>query len=139
MDNAANAGTGIVHAVASGNSNANACNFSPARDTGAYTVNAMQQGDRRSTFSNFGSCTDIFAPGTSITAAWINNDSSTNTISGTSMASPHVAGIAALLVGESGSMSVAQVKSQMTSNAYSGKISNAGNGSPNLMAFNTRD
>jgi serine protease len=139
MDNAVNAGTDIVHVVASGNSNANACNFSPARATGAYTVNAMQQGDSRSSFSNFGSCTDIFAPGTSITAAWINNDSATNTISGTSMASPHVAGIAALLVGESGSMSVSQVKSQMTSNAYSGKISNAGTGSPNLMAYNTRD
>jgi len=139
MDNAVNAGTDIVHVVASGNSNANACNFSPARATGAYTVNSMQQGDSRSSFSNFGSCTDIFAPGSSITAAWINNDSSTNTISGTSMASPHVAGIAALLVGESGSMSVSQVKSAMTSNAYSGKISNAGTGSPNLMAYNTRD
>jgi subtilisin family serine protease len=139
MDNAVNAGTDIVHVVASGNSNANACNFSPARASGAYTVNAMQQGDSRSSFSNFGSCTDIFAPGTSITAAWINSDSSTNTISGTSMASPHVAGIAALLVGESGSMSVSQVKAAMTSNAYSGKISNAGTGSPNLMAYNTRD
>jgi serine protease len=139
MDNAVNAGTDIVHVVASGNSNANACNFSPARATGAYTVNSMQQGDSRSSFSNFGSCTDIFAPGSSITAAWINNDSATNTISGTSMASPHVAGIAALLVGESGSMSVSQVKSAMTSNAYSGKISNAGTGSPNLMAYNTRD
>lgn len=139
MDNAVNAGTDIVHVVASGNSNANACNFSPARASGAYTVNAMQQGDSRSSFSNFGSCTDIFAPGTSITAAWINNDSSTNTISGTSMASPHVAGIAALLVGESGSMSVSQVKSALTSNAWSGKISNAGTGSPNLLAYNTRD
>merc|ERR1712086_997770 len=105
---------------ASGNSNANACNFSPARASGAYTVNAMQQGDSRSSFSNFGTCTDIFAPGTSIT-------------------SPHVAGIAALLVGESGSMSVAQVKSALTSNAWSGKISNAGSGSPNLLAYNTRD
>jgi len=139
MDNAVNAGNDIVHVVASGNSNANACNFSPARASGAYTVNAMQQGDSRSSFSNFGTCTDIFAPGTSITAAWINNDSSTNTISGTSMASPHVAGIAALLVGESGSMSVAQVKSALTSNAWSGKISNAGSGSPNLLAYNTRD
>jgi subtilisin family serine protease len=139
MDNAVNAGRDIVHVVASGNSNANACNFSPARASGAYTVNAMQQGDSRSSFSNFGTCTDIFAPGSSITAAWINSDSSTNTISGTSMAAPHVAGIAALLVGESGSMSQAQVKSALTSNAWSGKISNAGTGSPNLLAYNTRD
>jgi serine protease len=139
MDNAVNAGSDIIHVVASGNSNANACNFSPARASGAYTVNAMQQGDSRSSFSNFGTCTDIFAPGTSITAAWISGDSSTRTISGTSMAAPHVAGGAALLIGESGSMSVSQVKSALSSNAFSGKISNAGSGSPNLMFYNTRD
>jgi len=139
MDNAINSASDVVHVVASGNSNANACNFSPARASGAFTVNAMQQGDSRSSFSNFGSCTDIFAPGSSITAAWINSDSSTNTISGTSMAAPHVAGGAALLIGESASLSVSQVKSSLVSSAFSGKISNAGTGSPNLMFYNERD
>lgn len=139
MDNAVNAGSDVIHVVASGNSNANACNFSPARASGAYTVNAMQQGDSRSSFSNFGTCTDIFAPGTSVTAAWINSDSATRTISGTSMAAPHVAGGAALLIGESSSLSSSQVKSALSNNAFSGKISNAGSGSPNLMFYNTRD
>jgi subtilisin family serine protease len=137
MDDAVNAGTNIVHVVASGNSNANACNFSPARAVNAYTVNSMQQGDGRSSFSNFGTCTEIFAPGSSITAAWITSDTSTNTISGTSMASPHVAGVAALLVGESASLSVAQVKSALTANAWAGKITNAGVGSPNLLVYNS--
>jgi subtilisin family serine protease len=139
MDDAVNAGTNIVHVIASGNSNANACNFSPARASGAYTVNSMQQGDSRSSFSNFGTCTKIFAPGSSITAAWITSDTSTNTISGTSMAAPHVAGVAALLVGESSSLTRTQVMSALTSNAWSGKITNAGTGSPNLLVYNTRN
>jgi len=139
MDNAVNAGTNIIYAVASGNSNTNACNTSPARASGAYTVNSIQQGDSRSSFSNYGSCTKIFAPGSSITSAWITSDRSYNTISGTSMAAPHVAGVAALYIGNSGSMTASQVKSALTNNAWNNKVSNAGTGSPNKLVYNTRE
>ncbi len=87
---------GVSYAIASGNSNANACNFTPARVAEAITVNATTNTDARASFSNFGTCTDIFAPGQNITSAWNTSDTATNTISGTSMASPHVAGAAAL-------------------------------------------
>jgi hypothetical protein len=139
LNDAVTSATDVVHVVASGNSNANACNFSPASAEGAYTVNAMQQGDSRSSFSNFGTCTDIFAPGSSIQAAWSTSDTATNTISGTSMAAPHVAGIAALLVSDSASLTMQQVKDAMTGLATPNAISNAGAGSPNLLAYNDRD
>jgi serine protease len=139
LNAAVDSATDVVHVVASGNSNANACNFSPASAAGAYTVNAMQQGDSRSSFSNFGTCTDIFAPGTGVQAAWSTSDTATNTISGTSMAAPHVAGIAALLVSDSASLTMEQVKDTMTSLATADAISNAGTGSPNLLAYNDRD
>ena len=87
---------GVTYAVAAGNSNANACNSSPARVSQALTVGSSTSSDARSSFSNFGTCVDLFAPGSSITSAWITNNTATNTISGTSMASPHVAGVAAL-------------------------------------------
>ena len=86
---------GLVMAVAAGNSNNNACNSSPASAPLAYTVMSTANNDSRSTFSSFGPCADIFAPGTGITAAWIGGVDRTNTISGTSMASPHIAGIVA--------------------------------------------
>lgn len=87
---------GVTFAVAAGNSNANACNYSPARASSAITVGATTSTDARASYSNFGICLDIFAPGSSITSAWYTSNTSTNTISGTSMASPHVAGAAAL-------------------------------------------
>ena len=87
---------GVTVVVAAGNSNANACNYSPARVASAITVGSTTSSDARSSFSNYGSCLDIFAPGSSILSAWSTSDTATNTISGTSMASPHVAGVAAL-------------------------------------------
>ena len=87
---------GVSYAIAAGNSNANACNSSPARVASAVTVGSTTNTDARSSFSNFGTCLDIFAPGSSITSAWNTSDTATNTISGTSMASPHVAGALAL-------------------------------------------
>jgi subtilisin family serine protease len=88
---------GVTYAVAAGNSNANACNSSPARVAVALTVGATTSTDARASYSNYGSCLDIFAPGSSITSAWYTSDTATNTISGTSMASPHVAGVAVAL------------------------------------------
>jgi subtilisin family serine protease len=101
-NNAVNAAfaSGLPMAVASGNSNTNSCSFSPASATNALTVDSSDNVDRRSSFSNYGSCSDIVAPGSAITAAWINSDTSINTISGTSMASPHVAGVAAKMLSE---------------------------------------
>jgi subtilisin family serine protease len=98
--NAVNAGISFV--LAAGNSNANACNSSPARVGGtggpAITVAASDQSDRRSSFSNWGTCCDIIAPGSSIYSAWYTSNTAYNTISGTSMASPHVAGVTTLLL-----------------------------------------
>ena len=87
---------GVTMVVAAGNSNANACNYSPARAPSAITVGATTSADARASYSNYGTCLDLFAPGSGITSAWHTSDSATNTISGTSMASPHVAGVAAL-------------------------------------------
>ncbi|MEL7367943.1 MAG: S8 family serine peptidase [Myxococcota bacterium] len=126
---------GVTMVVAAGNSNANACGSSPAREPQAITVGSTTNADRRSGFSNFGTCLDIFAPGSSITSAWHTGNSATNTISGTSMASPHVAGVAALYLDEVPSATPAQVTNAILSNATSGAISSIGSGSPNLFLY----
>lgn len=123
---------GIVVAVAAGNSNANACNTSPASAPAALTVASSTSSDARSSFSNWGSCVDVFAPGSSITSTWLNGG--TNTISGTSMASPHVAGVAALVLDDNPSASVAAVTSSIIDNATSNAISNV-RGSPNKLLY----
>jgi subtilisin family serine protease len=95
---------GIVYAIAAGNNNRDACKFSPARVPEAITVGATTSSDGRASYSNYGKCLDLFAPGSSISSAWNTSDAATNTISGTSMATPHVTGVAALyLEGHSGS------------------------------------
>ena len=126
---------GVTYAVAAGNSNANACNSSPARVSQALTVGSSTSGDVRSSFSNFGTCVDIFAPGSSITSAWITNDNASNTISGTSMASPHVAGVAALYLADHASASPAEVHAAVVNNASLNKLSSVGTGSPNRLLY----
>jgi subtilisin family serine protease len=127
--------SGVFLAVAAGNDNANACNFSPARAANVYTVGSSTITDARSSFSNFGTCVEIFAPGSSITSTWNTSDTATNTISGTSMATPHVAGAGALLLDENGSLSPTQVAQLLTDNATTGRLSGIGTGSPNLLLF----
>ena len=126
---------GVVVAVAAGNSNADACASSPARVPGAITVGATTSSDARSSFSNYGTCVDIFAPGNSITSAWNRSKTSTNTISGTSMASPHAAGVAALLLSENQTLSVQSVVDLMMSRATNGVVVGAGTGSPNRLLY----
>jgi aqualysin 1 len=127
-------GSGVSYAVAAGNENQNACNVSPAREASAMTVASSTSSDQRSSFSNWGSCVDIFAPGSSITSAWYTSDTATNTISGTSMASPHLAGVAALYLTTTPTASPSQVESAIESTATTGAISGV-NGSPNLLVY----
>jgi subtilisin family serine protease len=126
---------GVSYAIASGNSNANACNTSPARVAEAITVNASDINDARASFSNYGSCTDIFAPGVNITSSWNTSDTATNTISGTSTATPHVAGAAALYLAANPGASPATVQQALKDNATLGHITNPGTGSPNRLLY----
>jgi subtilisin family serine protease len=127
--------SGVTYAIASGNSNVDACASSPARVASAITVNASDSSDHRASFSNFGTCTDIFAPGVNITSSWNTNDTATNTISGTSMATPHVAGAAALWLATHTGDSPAAVQTALINNSTSNKIVSAGTGSPNRLLF----
>jgi len=144
--------SGVAYAVAAGNSNANACNYSPANTPTALTVGSTtvesvpdspndQQEDVRSSFSNFGSCVKIFAPGTLVTAAWIGGPTAIRTISGTSMASPHIAGIVSLIQGLNPGFTPAQIQAQLFADATNNVIDlNCGtnticNASPNRLGY----
>ena len=126
---------GVTYAVAAGNSNADACSSSPSRVSQALTVGSSTSADARSSFSNFGTCVDLFAPGSSITSAWITNDTATNTISGTSMASPHVAGVVALYLANNPGATAADVHAAVVNNASVNKLTSVGTGSPNRLLY----
>jgi len=132
--------SGVTYAVAAGNGDQfgnpqNACNSSPARVPAAITVGATQSNDQKASFSNYGTCLDIFAPGVSITSAWNTSDTATNTISGTSMATPHVTGAAALVLAANTGFSPQQVRDTLVTNATPNVVGNPGTGSPNRLLF----
>ncbi|RKH68126.1 S8 family serine peptidase [Corallococcus aberystwythensis] len=126
---------GVTTVVAAGNDSANACNYSPARAANAITVGSTTSSDGRSSFSNYGTCVDIFAPGSSITSASNSGNSSSTSMSGTSMASPHVAGAAALYLGANPSATPAQVRDALVNNATPNKVTSPGTGSPNKLLY----
>ncbi|WP_030473604.1 S8 family peptidase [Lentzea aerocolonigenes] len=126
---------GVTFAVAAGNSNANASGFSPARVAEAITVGATTNTDARASYSNYGSILDIFAPGSNITSAWNTSDSATNTISGTSMATPHVAGAAARYLSTNKTATPAQVASYLIGQSTPSKVTSPGTGSPNRLLY----
>lgn len=125
----------ITYSVAAGNSNANALFFSPARVAEAITVGATDRWDFRAGFSNWGPGLDLFAPGVDITSAWIGFPTAANTISGTSMASPHAGGVAALYLQAVPWATPAQVSAALNANATAGVVINPGPGSPNRLLF----
>ncbi|MXM65802.1 S8 family serine peptidase [Streptomyces sp. HUCO-GS316] len=124
---------GVTYAVAAGNSNANAANQSPARVAAALTVGATTSTDYRASYSNYGSIVDLFAPGSSIIAGWHTSDTATATLSGTSMATPHVAGAAAIYLTSHPSAGPATVHSALVNGATTGVLRNIGTGSPNRL------
>ncbi len=126
---------GIVFVVAAGNSSANACNYSPSSTPSAITVGATTSGDALASYSNFGGCVDINAPGSGITSDWIGGSTATNTISGTSMASPHVAGAAALYLAANPSATVASVAGALVNNATNGVLGGIPTGTPNNLLY----
>jgi subtilisin family serine protease len=127
------ANSGVFVAVAAGNENQNACNVSPASAANATTVASSTSSDAKSSFSNYGSCVDLYAPGSSITSTWLNGG--TNTISGTSMASPHVAGVAALYKATYGNASTATIDSWIKTNSTANVITGNPSGTPNRLLY----
>lgn len=132
VSNSINAG--VVYSVAAGNSRRDACRFSPARVPAALTIGATDSTDRRASYSNYGACVDLFAPGSGITSSWIGSNTATNTISGTSMATPHVTGVTALYLQAHPAASVTDVVNAIKANATLNVVIDP-KGSPNLLLY----
>ncbi|KAI9497128.1 serine protease 1 [Zychaea mexicana] len=131
---------GIVFAVAAGNDNSDACNYSPAAAEGAITVGASTLYDDRAYFSNYGPCVDVFAPGLNIQSIWRGSKYATNTISGTSMASPHVAGLAAYFLSfEEEGASPKDIKQKILDLSTKDKLTKIPKDTPNLLIYNSAD
>ena len=124
--------SGITYVVAAGNDSADACSYSPSRIAETITTGATSSNDRRSYFSNYGTCVDVFAPGSSITSARRNSTGSTS-MSGTSMASPHVAGAVALFLEGTPAATPAEMADIVRRNATPDKVGSPGSGSPNFL------
>jgi serine protease len=127
--------SGVTTAVAAGNDNSDACNYTPASTPTAVTVAASDSSNNRASYSNYGSCVDLYGPGSSITSAWIGSPSAINTISGTSMASPHVAGVAAKILSYNPSYTPSDVTNKLLSDATQGVVNRNPAGTPNLMVY----
>ncbi|MBT2481984.1 S8 family peptidase [Streptomyces sp. ISL-94] len=130
--------SGVTYSLAAGNGNAfgqpqSACNSSPARVAEGITVGATDSADKRASWSNYGTCLDLFAPGVSITSAWKDSDTATKSISGTSMAAPHTAGAAALYLAGNPGATPAQVRDALVNGATTGKVQDPKTGSPNRL------
>jgi subtilisin family serine protease len=126
---------GVTMVVAAGNDNLDACTKSPASEPSAITVGATMNDDTRASFSNFGGCVDLFAPGVGITSAWNTSPTDTKTISGTSMATPHVTGVAALIAAANPTSSAVAIGNFIVANASANKVVSPGTGSPNLLVY----
>jgi subtilisin family serine protease len=133
INNLVNDGVSVV--VAAGNSSADACNTSPARVPAAVTVAATDSSDRQASFSNHGKCVDLYAPGVSVASAWHTSTTAAATLSGTSMAAPHVAGAAALILGANPSLNPSQVAAALNTNATTGVVLNTSSGTPNRLLY----
>jgi serine protease len=127
--------SGITYIVAAGNSALNACNYSPARIPSAITVGATSKTDDRPSWSNYGNCLDLFAPGVNIKSLWIGSQSATKIVSGTSMAAPHVTGVAALILEENPTANPENVLNTIIEKSTQNIITNPGLNSPNLLLF----
>jgi len=125
----------IVVVVAAGNNNADACNYSPSRVPAAITVGATTNQDQRANYSNYGKCLDVFAPGSNITSDRYSSNTATATASGTSMASPHVAGLAAILRAIYTGENVPQITNRILNKATTNKVTDSQTGSPNRLLY----
>ncbi|TDD58556.1 S8 family peptidase [Kribbella antibiotica] len=127
--------SGITYAVAAGNEGADACTSSPAREATAITVGATDDTDQKATFSNFGKCVDLFGPGVDVVSVGITGPESTDKMSGTSMATPHVAGAAALYLADHPEATPAEVTTALLGASTPGKVGEPGTGSPDKLLF----